>query len=80
VAGQLGLTGQQVINAVQQGDMGIARQLSSCCCDVREAVTRQGYENRIASLEQANQLQQSVNSVATGQERGFSQLGYTTQQ
>lgn len=80
VGNQVGLSSQQVINAIQQGNMGIAQQLASCCCDIKTAVATQGYENRIANLEQTNTLQQAINSVATGQERGFSQLGYTTQQ
>jgi len=76
----VGLTGQQVVNAIQQGDMGIAQQMASCCCDIRTAVNTQGYETRINNLNQTNQLQQAINSVATGQERGFSQLGFTSQQ
>lgn len=66
VGNQVGLTGQQVVNAVQQGNMGIAQQLASCCCDIRTAVNTQGYETRINNLNQTNQLQQAINSVATG--------------
>lgn len=80
VGSQVGLTGQQVINAVQQGNMGIAQQMASCCCDIKESVTQQSYENRLANLQQTNQLQQAINNVATGQERGFSQTNYNTQQ
>lgn len=58
----------QVINAIQSGNATLASQLASCCC-----------ENRLAVCQQTNTLQQSINSVATGQERGFSQLGYATQ-
>lgn len=80
VGNQVGLTGQQVVNAIQQGNMSIAQQMASCCCDIRTAVTTQGYETRINNLNQTNQLQQAINSVATGQERGFSQLGFNSQQ
>lgn len=80
VGNQVGLSSQQVINAIQQGNMSVAQQLASCCCDIKTAVASQGYENRIANLQQTNTLQQAINSVATGQERGFSQLGYNTQQ
>lgn len=80
VGNQVGLTGQQVVNAIQQGNMGIAQQLASCCCDVRTAVTTQGYETRINNLNQTNQLQQAINNVATAQSQGFSQLGYASQQ
>jgi hypothetical protein len=30
--------------------MSIAQQLSSCCCDIRESVTRGNYDNQIATL------------------------------
>lgn len=80
VGNQVGLTGQQVVNAIQQGNMGIAQQLASCCCDVRTAVNTQGYETRINNLNQTNTLQQSINNVATAQTQGFSQIGYASQQ
>lgn len=44
----MGLTGQQVINAVQSGNATITSALQSCCCENRLLTTQQGYENRIA--------------------------------
>lgn len=58
----------QVINALQQGNMQIAQQLASCCC-----------ENRLATCQQTNTLQNSINGVATSQERGFSSIANTIQ-
>jgi len=80
VGNQVGLTGQQVVNAIQQGNMGLAQQLASCCCDIRTAVNTQGYETRIDNLNQTNQLQQAINNVANAQSQGFSQIGYASQQ
>lgn len=48
----VGLSGQQIINAVQSGDSAIAAQIASCCCDVKTAINNQGYENRLATQEQ----------------------------
>lgn len=79
VGNQVGMTGQQVINAIQQGNCQLGSQLAQCCCDIREAVTRQGYENQIATLNQTNTLTTAINNVATGQERGFSSVAYETQ-
>lgn len=79
VGNQVGLTAQQAINAIQQGNCQIATQLSSCCCDLRDAITRQGYENQISNLNQTNTLQNAINNVATGQERGFASVAYETQ-
>lgn len=56
LSGQNGLSAQQIINSIQSGNQGIISQLASCCCDTRNAITTQGYENRIANLEQTNVL------------------------
>ena len=56
VGSQVGMSGQQVINAIQSGNQAIAAQIAQCCCDNKLLVTNQGYENRIATLEQTNQL------------------------
>lgn len=68
VGNQVGMSGQQVINALQQGNMQIAQQLAQCCCD-----------NKLAICQQTNTIQNAINSVATGQERGFSSVAYETQ-
>ena len=68
VGNQIGMSGMQVINALQQGNMQIAQQLASCCC-----------ENRLATCQQTNTLQNSINGVATSQERGFSSIANTIQ-
>ena len=68
VGNQVGMSGMQTINALQQGNMQIAQQLANCCC-----------ENRLATCQQTNTLQNSINNVATGQERGFANVAYETQ-
>lgn len=52
----MGLSGQQIINAVQSGNASIASQIASCCCDVKGAITTQGYENRLATVDQTATL------------------------
>lgn len=56
IGNQIGLTSQQVINAIQNGNMAITNQLCTCCCEMRQTVTNQGYENQIRTLEQTNML------------------------
>lgn len=56
VGNQVGMSGQQIINAVQSGNCQIANQLSQCCCNVTNAITTQGYESRLANVEQTNIL------------------------
>lgn len=56
LSGQTGLSAQQIINSIQAGNMSLAQQLCQCCCDMKQLVTSQGYENQIATLNQTNQL------------------------
>lgn len=68
VGNSVGMSGQQVINAIQSGNQTLASQLAQCCCDNKLLVTNQGYENRIATLEQTNVLGSKMdgNSTAIG--------------
>ena len=65
VANQTGMSGMQVINAIQSGNTAIANQISQCCCDNKLITTSQGYENRISNLQQSQLIQ-----------NGFNQIGY----
>lgn len=68
VGNQVGMSSQQIINAIQAGNCQIASKIADCCC-----------ENRLAICQQTNTLQNAINSVATGQERGFVSVAYETQ-
>ena len=68
VANQVGMSGLQTINAIQSGNASIASQLAKCCCD-----------NQLAICQQTNTLQQAINGVNVGQERGFSNLAFESQ-
>lgn len=56
VGAQNGMGFLQVTNAIQSGNAAISRQLCECCCENRLLTTQQGYENRIQTIEQTNQL------------------------
>lgn len=56
VGAQVGMSSLQVVNAIQSGDASLSRQLCECCCENRLLTTQQGYESRIATIEQTNQL------------------------
>lgn len=56
ISNAVGLSGQQIINAVQSGNATIASQIASCCCDVKGSITTQGYENRLATIDQTATL------------------------
>jgi len=46
----------QIINSIQAGDSALQAKLAECCCENRLLTTQQGYESRIATIEQTNQL------------------------
>jgi len=56
VGSQVGMSGLQVVNAIQSGNAALASQLCQCCCENKLLVTSQGYENRIQTIEQTNLL------------------------
>lgn len=56
LSGQTGLSAQQIINAIQAGDAALASQLCQCCCEMKQLVTSQGYENQIRTLQQTETL------------------------
>ena len=65
VGNAVGLSGQQIINAIQAGNASIASQLASCCCDVKGAITTQGYENRLATIDQTATLAGKIDAQTT---------------
>lgn len=65
VGNQVGLSGQQIINSIQSGDSALASQLAQCCCDNRLLTTQQGYESRIATIEQTNTLGSKLDQQTT---------------
>ncbi len=57
VGNQVGMTGMQVINAIDRGDSALASQLAACCCDLKGAIkdVAIGQERGFSSLAYANQ-------------------------
>lgn len=62
VGNQVGLTSQQVINAIQSMGCQIGSQIAQCCCDVKQAIERQGYEGRIATIQQTDDIKSDANT------------------
>ena len=60
LTGQTGLSAQQIINAIQAGDASLAANLCSCCCEMKQLVTSQGYENQLATLRQTETLSGAI--------------------
>ncbi len=50
----------QIINSIQSGNSALASQLCECCCNMKQLVTSQGYENQLATLNQTNTLGSAI--------------------
>lgn len=79
VGGQVGLSAEKVINAVNMGDCNVIQAIKDCCCTTQKAILEQGYQNQLANCQQTNTIMQGINGVNVGVERGFSNVGFETQ-
>lgn len=61
VGNQVGLSTNQIINAMQSGNQSILNQLCDCCCKTQNAITTMGYENQLAMCNQTNTLVNTAN-------------------
>ena len=64
VGNQVGMSGMQTINALQQGNMQIAQQIANCCCQTNNNITTQGYENKLAICHQTHSINDNANANA----------------
>lgn len=64
VGAQLGLTGQQIMNSIMSGDAALASKLCECCCNMKQLVTSQGYENQLRTVEQTNALGGAISAAS----------------
>ena len=69
LTGQVGMSGQQIINSIQAGNASLASQLCSCCCDIKQAIAESNYLTERGFC--------NTNQILS---RGFSDIGYATQQ
>lgn len=65
LAGQNGLSFQQVINSIQAGNSSLATQICNCCCDIKGAVQESNYLTERGFC--------NTNQILT---KGFSDIGY----
>ena len=80
VGGKIGYSTERVINAANLGDMNIIQQLKDCCCQTQQNIIKMGYEQQLATCNQTNTLQNAIQYVATGVERGFAASSFQNAQ
>lgn len=49
-----------VVNAINLGNLNLVQQLKDCCCGLKTQVLEQGYQGRIETINQTNDLQNSL--------------------
>ena len=64
LAGQNGLSFQQVINAIQSGNTALATQICNCCCDIKGAIADSKYATERGFCNTNQILSQGFSSVA----------------
>ena len=84
VGNQVGMSGMQTINALQQGNMQIAQQLANCCCENRLATCQQtnnvatgqergfanvAYETQRQTCDLHNAIKDSTQTIVNGQQQ-----------
>lgn len=90
VAGKVGFSAERVINAANLGDLNIVQQLKDCCCQTQQNLLKMGYEQQLSTANQTStiaskicdtnySLNNAINTLATGVERGFASTNYATQ-
>ena len=61
IQNSIGLNGTQIINAIQSGNSGVMNQLSTCCCNILQAVERQGAATQLQNCQNMNTLTREMN-------------------
>lgn len=80
LAGQVGFSAQNVINAVTLGNANMTQALQSCCCQTQKSILEMGYQNQLQNCQQTNAIQNAINAVGTAAQQGFNNISSQMQQ
>lgn len=80
LAGQVGLSAERVINAVNMGDSNIIQALKDCCCQTQQSILRMGYEQQLATCQQTGELRNGQRDLGSIITQGFSSTSFQAQQ
>lgn len=61
VGNQVGMSSQQIINAIQYNNTQVLTQMAQCCCDLKGMVERNGDETRLQNCQDMNILTNTMN-------------------
>lgn len=80
LAGQVGLSAERVINAVNMGDSNIIQALKDCCCQTQQSILRMSYEQQLATCQQTGELRNGQRDLGSIITQGFSSTAFQAQQ
>lgn len=80
VAGQIGYSTESIKNAITLGDANIMSKMQDCCCQQKQLIIEQGYQNQLATERQTNTLQAGITDTRQAVVNGFANIGYTMAQ
>lgn len=63
IQNSLGLSGQQIINAVQSGNNGVINQLSTCCCNILQSIERTSAAQQLQSCQNVGAITGSIRDL-----------------
>lgn len=61
---QMGQNFNQVLTSMLQGNNAITAQIADCCCKTQNAITTQGYEGQLRTVQQTQDIVQNATSNA----------------
>lgn len=79
VAGQVGMSSQAVINAVQQQGCEIGNQISSCCCNLSSLINQSTCNLQSQINQSTNTLQNQISQATCNTQNMITQQGFDNQ-
>lgn len=79
LSGQIGFNAERVINAVNMGDCNVIQALKDCCCQTQQNLLRFQDGVQLQMCQQTGTLNNAINTIGIGVERGFAASAYATQ-
>lgn len=80
LGGDIGISGERVINSVVLGNKDLTAALQACCCENKLLVQQMGYEGQLRDASNTAALSNRIDGVINALQNGFSNIGYATAQ
>lgn len=80
VAGQVGFTGERVINAANLGDCRIIEALNNCCCQTQRQIADFRADVQLQNCQQTGELRNGQRDLGFAITQGFSATAFQAQQ